>query len=315
MLSGVLKMRMSGFPKNRTNDFGLEPHQFYPRGAALSPDFVGSPIRRQLALEKKTPIASMGSCFAREIKRRLVDKGYNYLQTENNGWSIHASCAWERVYTSANVFQILNYTDSGVVSPERLYVQQDRCLDLWRNKVAYDTREDAESDIQDHIIASRAAIEQCELLILTIGQNEIWCSKSSGQVYARRPPEPLIEAGEAYLTQLSVEDNVCYLEKSYAALKKMNSRIKLLLTLSPVPSRATFYDENVVVRSLLNKSILRVAIARFQEARTGDVFYLPSYEIVQTWRGNPYLPDNRHVKPKVIEGIMKVFFKTYSASD
>ena len=32
-----------------------------------------------LSLDKSTPIASMGSCFAREIRRRLINKGYNYI--------------------------------------------------------------------------------------------------------------------------------------------------------------------------------------------------------------------------------------------
>ena len=256
----------------------------------------------------------MGSCFAREIKKRLVDQNYNYLQTEHNRWSAHASCAWERVYSIANACQILDYTDSGEFLPERIYAYKGQYLDLWRNKVAYDSRKEAEQDIPIHIAASRAAIEQCELFILTIGQNEIWRSKSSGHFYARRPPTPLVEAREAYFMQLSVEENVRYLEQAYTVLRKLNPRIKLLVTLSPVPSLATFYDENVVVRSLLNKSILRVAIARFQQVRVGEVFYFPSYEIVQMWRGNPYLSDNRHVKPKVIDRIMKVFFNTYSNS-
>ena len=249
----------------------------------------------------------MGSCFAREIKLRLVDKDYNYVQTEHNAWSHHASCAWERVYASANASQILDYTDSGELHPERIYPYKGQYFDLWRNKITYQALEDAETDIRAHISASRAAIEQCELFILTVGQNELWQSKSSGHFYARRPPSPLVDSGEARLVQLSVEDNVRYLENFHGVLKKPYRRYH------PGESEvATFHDENVVVQSLLNKSMLRVAISRFVQSRPDEVMYFPSYEIVQTWRGNPFVPDNVHVKPRVIDAIMRVFFKTYA---
>lgn len=307
-----LRRRFHRFRRGALDVLPLRPHQIYPEGSKLRPEFLSTPTGQDFILKKQTPVASMGSCFAREIKLRLVDKDYNYVQTEHNAWSHHASCAWERVYASANASQILDYTDSGELHPERIYPYKGQYFDLWRNKITYQALEDAETDIRAHISASRAAIEQCELFILTVGQNELWQSKSSGHFYARRPPSPLVDSGEARLVQLSVEDNVRYLENFHGVLKKLNPRVRLLLTLSPVPSVATFHDENVVVQSLLNKSMLRVAISRFVQSRPDEVMYFPSYEIVQTWRGNPFVPDNVHVKPRVIDAIMRVFFKTYA---
>ena len=69
------------------------------------PDDVGLKIKRT------TPIASMGSCFAREIKRRLIQRDYNYITEEtHHPASIHASAAWERVYSTFCMRQIFEYT-------------------------------------------------------------------------------------------------------------------------------------------------------------------------------------------------------------
>lgn len=314
MILKALRYRFSRSrePARRALSETLKPHQIYPEGNALAASFIARPRRSDVVLDRSAAVASMGSCFAREIKEQLVRRGFHYLQTENNLWSSHASCSWERVYSVANACQILDYSLSGAVASERIYPHRDKHLDLWRNKVAYDTRGEAEQDIARHVEASRAALEKAELFILTLGQNEVWRSRSAGWFYAGRPPGPLVDSGEAVLTRLSVEENVRCLDRFLGTLRGMNPRARLLLTLSPVPSLATFYDENVVQRSVWNKSILRAAIGSFLESQREVVEYFPSYEIVQCWRGNPFLADNRHVKPEVVDAVMASFFETFA---
>ena len=49
-----------------------------------------------LKIKRATPIVSMGSCFAREIKRRLIQRDYNYITEEtHHPAAMHASAAWE----------------------------------------------------------------------------------------------------------------------------------------------------------------------------------------------------------------------------
>ncbi len=114
-----------------------------------------------------------------------------------------------------------------------------------------------------------------------------------------------------HLVQLSLEDNIRHLDRFHELLKKMNPDATLMVTLSPVPSRATFFDRNVVVQSGLNNAILRVALLELCK-RHDDVIYFPAYEIVQSWRGNPFEPDNRHVRPVVVNEIMSTFFRSFS---
>jgi hypothetical protein len=299
-------------PARRALSADLKPYQLYPEGSALAASFIARPRRAGVLIDRSRAVASMGSCFAREIKEQLVRRGFRYVQTEHNRWSGHASCSWERVYSVANACQILDYSIAGNVAPERFYAHGSKLFDLWRNKVAYDTREEAEADVARHVEASRTALERAELFILTLGQNEVWKNRGAGWFYATRPPGPLADSGEAVLTRLSVEENVRYLERFHRSLLALNPGVRLLVTLSPVPSLATFYDENVVQRSVWNKSILRAAIGGFLESSPESVEYFPSYEIVQCWRGNPFLADNRHVKPEVVDAIMESFFETFT---
>jgi len=303
---------LSGKRRQQLRNLSLAPYQLYPEASQLSASFLGEP-RGTYRITRTTPICSMGSCFAREIKKYLILQRYRYVQTENNRWSSHASCSWERVYTAANALEIANYTVSQELPPARIYPHGSRYVDLLRNKVAYESREEAENDIRVHLRASKAALETCELCIFTVGQNEVWRSRSGGFFFANRPPQSWIDSQDAELAQLSVEENLLCLRKFRELLRQINPNLRLLLTLSPVPSLATFYDANVVLRSVLNKSILRLALERFVQECGDDVIYFPSYEIVQSWRGDPFLADNRHVKPKVVSAIMKAFFFAYAA--
>jgi len=59
----------------------FDPWQVWP-GSFDNPPVDGNfpvPAETGLKISTATRIASMGSCFAREIKRRLLQQGYNYL--------------------------------------------------------------------------------------------------------------------------------------------------------------------------------------------------------------------------------------------
>ncbi|MDX2116111.1 MAG: GSCFA domain-containing protein, partial [Planctomycetota bacterium] len=81
---------------------------------------------------------------------------------------------------------------------------------------------------------------------------------------------------------------------------------RLVLTVSPVPLRASVHPLGAVVADEESKSTLRVA-ARIFCARHLEVVYFPSFEIVRKLEHRPYLDDNRHVKPEVVARIMRTF--------
>ena len=132
----------------------------------------------------------MGSCFAREIKRKLIQRGYNYITEEtDHPASVHASAAWERVYNTFCMRQIFEYT-FGDWQPERRWWQipgSDRIQDPYRRSVVYESLVGAEEDFSRHRQLSRKALEQAEVLIITLGLTEIWQDTSTALSSACRP--------------------------------------------------------------------------------------------------------------------------------
>ena len=87
----------------------FEPWQVWP-GSYDNPapdGFYPSPGNSGLEISRSTPIASMGSCFAREIKTVLLREGFSYITEESDHpASKHASAAWERLYNLFSMRQI-----------------------------------------------------------------------------------------------------------------------------------------------------------------------------------------------------------------
>ena len=98
----------------------FEPWQVWPGSydnPACGDTFVMAPYCGP-KISRTTRIASMGSCFAREIKSELLKEGFAYI-TEETGHpaSKHASAAWERLYNTFSMRQIFEYT-FGEFNPE-----------------------------------------------------------------------------------------------------------------------------------------------------------------------------------------------------
>ncbi len=101
---------------------------------------------------------------------------------------------------------------------------------------------------------------------------------------------------------------IAFLEK----LKDCNSRIQVLLTVSPVPLIATYEDRHVLVSTCYSKSVLRVA-ADIVARRYNWVDYFPSYEIITgSHAGGAYYEDDcREVSPRGVAHAMRCFVQAY----
>jgi len=108
-------------------------------------------------------VASMGSCFAREIKSVLTREGFSYIAEEtHHPASVHASAAWERVYNLFSMRQIFEYTFGQWVPATRWWQApiSGKIQDPYRRIVLYDSLEEAERDFETHRGCSRRALEK-----------------------------------------------------------------------------------------------------------------------------------------------------------
>ena len=281
------------------------------------------PQTHGLVISRKTPIASMGSCFAREIKDALIQKEYAYIQEEmQHPASKQASAAWERVYNTFSIRQIFEYTFKQWKPDLRWWKApvSGTIQDPYRRIILYDTLEAAEADFEKHCAASRMALEKAEVLILTLGLTELWEDNIDGSVLCL-PSGPYVnEGGDMSRYRFRVSrygENLENLERIYAILSAHNPKCKLIMTVSPVHLWATFRkDVDVISASWNSKATLRAAIDEFVACHP-NVFYFPAFEMAVTYRmilGKTMFTRDRepfHVNKETIDFIMENFFRLY----
>jgi hypothetical protein len=304
----------------------FETWQVWP-GSFDNPPLDGNfPLAKTagLMIRPSTPIASIGSCFAREIKRRLLQREYNYITEEtHHPAAIHASAAWERVYSTFCMRQIFEYTFEKWEPDLRWWIapQSKMIQDPYRRTIVYDSLEEAEADFANHRIHSRRALQGAEVLILTLGLTEIWQDRMDESVISL-PSGPYVKEGgdmRRYRFRVSrYHENLQNLERIHDIMTKHNPGCKLLMTVSPVNLWATFRNDlDVVSASCNSKSTLRAAADEFAE-RHDNVFYFPAFEmatIYQPLSGQTYFSDGRenyHVNKATVKFIMRHFFDYYS---
>lgn len=124
---------------------GLERDQVYPPPSQIQAGhflFGGGGVR----IDRGTPVGSMGSCFAREIKAWLEGSGFNYLVSSSPHGRQHGSADWERVYNTNCVLQEVSRLVDSVEMP--LYELPDgRFVDPWRKNKVFETRVEAEENL------------------------------------------------------------------------------------------------------------------------------------------------------------------------
>ncbi|MEI6134505.1 MAG: GSCFA domain-containing protein [Desulfomonile sp.] len=307
----------------------FEPWQVWPGSydnPACGDTFVMVPYCGP-KISRTTRIASMGSCFAREIKSELLKEGFAYI-TEETGHpaSKHASAAWERLYNTFSMRQIFEYT-FGEFNPEvRWWIapQSETVQDPYRRIILYESEAEAQKDFKHHVQCSRRALESAEALILTLGLTEIWQDSVDGSVICL-PSGPYVnEGGDMCRYEFRVSryrENLENLERIHALLMKHNPLCHIFLTVSPVHLWATFRDDcDVVTASCNSKSTLRAVADEFTSSHP-NVTYFPAFEMASIFRPmmghNIYVEgrENFHVNRDTVRFIMKHFFEAYSPKE
>ena len=290
---------------------GLGPEQRYPEGRALNPTFLRSGARG--LLDRSTPIASIGSCFAREIKDYLQEAGFNYVVTAEGPNARHGSAAWDRVYNTFCLRQEFERALGSFEPAERFCTLDDgRVLDPYRKDVQWESLQEAEAGLAEHCRTAHLALTQAKVLVVTVGLTEVWYSRDDGAVFFQVPPADVYDPARHAFRASTFQENVDNLEALHALLQAANPDCTMIVTVSPVPLRATFQDENVVTANTRSKCTLVAATRTFVDAHP-DVMYFPSYELVTQVIPEPFTDDNRHVKRSTVEAIMKVFEADYLA--
>lgn len=153
------------------------------------------------------------------------------------------------------------------------------------------------------------------IIVITLGLNEVWYDKSTGY-YLNTWNEDLLNltpSPDLELRITSVKENVDSLEEIYSIIKKYARKdFKLVITVSPVPMSATFSGDDIVLANTRSKSILRASAEEFC-SKHPEVSYFPSYEIaVNSDPKIVFQSDRRHVTKNIAHHIVGTFSSIYS---
>ena len=256
-------------------------------------------------IHKDTRLIAFGSCFAREISKRLEEYGLDIFRLKFKKVPIVFSA--NEFNTTFTMRQQLEWAFKGWKPDDHLWWNSD--------KEPVTAEEAARRD-------TKQAVMDTDVFILTLGLSEIWYNKDTGGVFWYAVPKSLFDS-EIHRWKLStVEENYDNLRVIWDLIKEHNPKAKVVFTLSPVPLKATYRPNSCITSNSVSKAILRVALDQFMRDNLDhfnkDLFYWPSYEIAKEYFDNCYEEDNRHVTGEVVDTItdkfMKYFVKGYDGS-
>jgi uncharacterized protein YlxP (DUF503 family) len=106
------------------------------------------------------------------------------------------------------------------------------------------------------------------------------------------------------------EQILANLTQAMTMMREINSKLKFILTVSPVPLTATKTGKHVAVATMASKSVLRAVSDELVDS-LDYVDYFPSYEIINSpiFKGTFFGPNQRSVNPYGVNFVMDNFFK------
>lgn len=286
-------------------------------------------VVREGFINSATAVGSAGSCFASEIAIALQEQSFNYVVTEPNVGldgsyrfmspaERPVSCAaWGTIFNTPSFKQLVEKAFDERYLPKILWNSRpkggaDRYYDPFRENIEFTSPEAFEENYEKHKAAAREAFLKLDVFVITLGLNEVWYFKADGSAFSRSPWRIAPSLVERRI--LTVEENVADLQRMLDILRLHNPKIKLIVTLSPVGLHATFRadTQHVITANSHSKAVLRVAAEEFVR-RNKNVYYFPSYEVVNFCTRNPYLPDQRNVARDTVANVMRLFREMYVA--
>lgn len=316
---------MSGSPYQKLGD-----HHFWRRAVAGVERFRFDPVvSTRFTIGAQERVATAGSCFAQHISQRLSRIGFNYQvveagehlppgQRKSSNYGVF-SARYGNLYTSRQLLQLFQACFAARKVAEPVWLRADgRHVDALRPQIepqGFASEEEVRAERAVHLAAVGRMFEECDIFVFTLGLTETWRSRSDGTVYPLAPGV----AGGVYdpsrheFINLDIHDVMADMEAFLEGLRAVNPKVKVILTVSPVPLIATYEDRNVLLATTYSKSVLRVA-ADMLYRKHEWIEYFPSYEIiVGNYNNSAYFEsDYRGINSIGVDHAMRCFLAHYT---
>lgn len=309
------------------------PYRDLPQAAywksAISERHVGDidHLWEPLPLRRTDRIATAGSCFAQHIGNRLQQRGADFLDMEpapaaifttqaearKFGFGVY-SCRYGNVYTSRQLLQLAEEAFEERTPKECIWRKGNRFFDALRpsvDPVGQSSEDDVRRLRATHLDKVRRMFCELDLFVFTLGLTEGWSSVSDGTFYPSAPGTICgeFDSQKYRFHNLRHQEVLADLHAFWARLKAVNTRARMLLTVSPVPLTATASGHHVLPASTYSKSVLRAVAGELADSTPG-IYYFPSFEIISShpFRAAFYDPNLRTVNAFGVDFVMSHFF-------
>ena len=311
---------------------GLAASQYWRSGVAeVGPGQFDPVTSVKFQITSRDAVSTLGSCFAQHLARHIKDSGLRYMvteplleteeQTEQAAMmATQFSARYGNIYTTRQALQLLDRAN-GWETADDVWERNGRYFDAFRPHVregGFATIEELRDARIAHLQAVKRVFTESDVVVFTLGLTEAWMSTMDGAVY---PTAPGVIAGSQDNSR-HVFQNFSYPEVLSDLLnwcqrvREMNSSVRILLTVSPVPLNATYMPRNVWTSTTYSKAVLR-AVAGDVATELSYVDYFPSYEIVTSPQahGRYFEDDLREVTSVGVKHVMRVFDRHYVLGD
>jgi len=246
------------------------------------------------------------------VRKEAMPPVFRHMPEDNFAYE-KFSARYGNIYTVRHAAQLIERA-LGRFRPaeDRWIVASDRVIDPYRPGLKYPAMSSAEFDVltASHLAAVIDVIREADVFIFTLGLTEAWVSRVDGAVF---PACPGTVAGEFdparhrfhNFTTAEVNED---LDRLIGLIREINPRLRVILSVSPVPLVATATPDHVVVATGYSKAVLRAAAGEAALRHSG-ITYFPAYEIVT----GPQAPadyfdlDRREPSPQAIRAVMEAF--------
>ena len=270
-------------------------------------------------------VATFGSCFAQHIGRALRARGYTWFVTE---WPPEGlteenlkpfsynlfTARTGNIYTASLLKQWVEWALGEKPVPQEYWVADGRYYDPFRPAIepnGFESVEEMRASRRYTISAFRRAITEARYFVFTLGLTESWFNKSEGYEYPMCPGTAAgtFDPSEHVFKNQPFDFVRSNLLDALSKIRSVNNRVRVILTVSPVPLTATNSGRHVLTATMESKSILR-AVAGQVRSGHGWVDYFPSYEIINSpvFGGQFFEANLRSVSQAGVDFVMNSFF-------
>jgi tetratricopeptide (TPR) repeat protein len=266
-------------------------------------------------------VFTIGSCFAREIERELVAQGFDLPMTKVSVPRHEANSAVANdilnKYIAHSMANELRWAlDPNAHFPEQGFLELED--GMWHDPhMVHNLLPATRARVQERrneVMEACQAARTTRVFIITLGLAEAWFDKHIGLYLNGAPPAAALSRypDRFEMHVLSYQDIQDSLEDIHALLRQFgHPDFRILITVSPVPFKATFSGHDAITANTYSKAVQRAAVEAFV-LKHPNVDYFPSFETVtMSERSASFMPDNIHVQREVVGRIVRQVVTTF----